>query len=75
MNLTTIDSIPVSDDIIETLENVIELARTNQISAVAIAMVYRDGSTGQRWSNLHNTSSMIGSLTILIHKLVKRIID
>ena len=41
------------------------------ISAIAFAVVYRDGCTGQGHSFLHSRATMIGALARLQYRLLK----
>lgn len=73
-DLTPLDSEPPTDDVIEKLEGLLEVAREGRISSVAIAVVYRDGTTGDSWSKAHNIGTLIGSVSVLWHRLC-RLID
>jgi hypothetical protein len=67
--LRTIDAEPVADDVVDTLERALVKARAGELSAVAIAVVYRDGASGSSWSHMHSIPAMIGSVSRLQHKL------
>lgn len=69
-DLRAIDCEPPSDLIQDTIDQLIELHREGRLSAVAVAMVYRDGSTGSGHSRLHSIATMIGSLARLQHRLL-----
>ena len=64
-----IDAEPASADLIDALKRALAKAEAGELSAVAIAYVYRDGSTGYRRSHLPSYPAMMGSLARLIHKL------
>lgn len=55
--------------VIEKLEEVLKLARAGELSAVAIAVVYRDGRTGARWSPSPRFASVLGAVDRLAYKL------
>jgi hypothetical protein len=50
----------------------LELAREGKLSAVALALVYRDGNTGSSYSKLGNVSAMVGALQRLQFCLMDR---
>jgi hypothetical protein len=58
--------------VVAKLEEVLAEARGGNISAVAIAVVYRDGSSGRSWSKRHSQTAMIGSVDLLGHALRER---
>jgi hypothetical protein len=60
---------PNTDDVIAKLEEALAAAREGRISAVAIALVYRDGTPGRSWSKLHSRTTMLGSVSLLHHIL------
>lgn len=66
---------PAADNIVATLEAVLERAHKGELSAVAIALVNREGETGQEWSRLPSIGTMIGSVSILHHRLIKGLIE
>lgn len=63
---------PNTDDVVAKLEEALQAARDGKISAVAIAIVYRDGSSGRSWSKRHSETAMIGSVGLLHHALCDR---
>lgn len=54
---------------IEMLELALEEAKAGRIQEAALALVYADGCTGWRRSSTESISSMIGSVSILMHNL------
>lgn len=66
---------PVAASVIEHLEMLLDRARNDELSAVAIAIVYRDGTTDQHHSEQHNLATMAGSVAALHTKLIRRILD
>ena len=66
-------SAPAGADVIATLEAVLEKARAGELSCVAVAMVYRDGCTGQRFSDAPLTGALIGSLAIGQQRLIAQL--
>jgi hypothetical protein len=71
-NLIAIECEPVGDNVLMILESMLEEARAGELSAVAIATVCRDGSTGSAWSFLHNNATMLGSINRLAHEINKK---
>lgn len=68
-DLAVIEAEDQAADIVETLEAALANALTGELSAVAIAFVYRDGSIGHRRSALPSFPAMMGALSRLIYKL------
>lgn len=56
-------------NVIETLEEALAAARAGELSSVAIALVYRDGSAGALWSDLPSRVAALGSVSRLAHKI------
>lgn len=72
-DLVTLDSEPPNtDDVVAKLEEALAEAREGKISAVALATVYRDGSSGRSWSKRHSQTTMIGAVDLLRHALCDR---
>lgn len=63
---------PNTEDVIAKLEEALAEAREGKISSVAIATVYRDGSSGRSWSKRHSQTAMIGSVDLLRYALCAR---
>jgi hypothetical protein len=64
--LKVIDAEPApSPDIIERLKEVCDEVAEDKVSSVALAVVYRDGTTGRAWSTTPSLSLLIGSVTRL----------
>lgn len=61
-DLVAIDPESVSPDLVETIEAVLEKARAGEVSSVAIAFVYRDGSTHQTWSSPPSFFTLLGAV-------------
>lgn len=73
--LRVIDAIPPGKDLSDYLEHVTEKVANGEVSAMAVALVYRDGSTGSGYSHLSNTATMVGSLEALKSKLIRDMLD
>lgn len=73
--MDVIDCEPPTGDTVMILEDVLRMAQEGRISAVAIAVVYRDGSTGDAWSKPLSTAALIGAVTVLQTRLTHRITD
>jgi hypothetical protein len=67
--LRAIDAEPPAADVIATLERALELARSSDLSSVALAYVHRDGAVSCAWSNLPSRPAMLGSVSRLAYKL------
>lgn len=63
---------PNTEDVVAKLEEALAEAREGKVSAVAIAVVYRDGSSGRSWSKRHSQTAMIGAVDLLRHALCDR---
>ena len=74
-DLIPLDSAPVGEGVVERLEETLALAREGRISSVAIAIVYRDGSTGDCRSTLPSIGTMAGAVSILHSRLCRIITD
>lgn len=74
-DLVAIDPEPVGKDAVVYLEHLLKKARAGKLSCVAVAYVYRDGSTGSGWSQSQNLASIIGAVSGLHGKLVKELIN
>lgn len=68
-DLVALDPEPVSQRLVQTIEEAVELASAGELSSVAIAYVLRDGSVGCMWSDLPSRAAMMGSIARLNHKL------
>jgi hypothetical protein len=66
-DLVPIDAEPEGEDVAAKLEEVLTAAREGKISSVAIAVVYRDGSSGRSWSKAHSITTLIGSIALMLH--------
>jgi hypothetical protein len=67
--LTAIKPEPHGQGCIALLEKALEEARAGRYSAIALAVVYRDGSPGAKWSLPFGVASLIGAVSRLAHKL------
>lgn len=68
-DLTIIESEPQGRSVQSTLKDVLNDAKAGKISAVAVAIVHRDGSVSQAWSELHSVPAMLGAVARLTHFL------
>ena len=67
--LVAIEPEGVSPDLIETLEAVLEKARAGELSSVAVAYVYRDGTIGRGWSTPPCYGTLVGAVSGLQHRM------
>lgn len=74
VELRAIDPAPPGKEVSEYLDHVREKVRRGNVSAIAVAFVYRDGSTGSGHSALPNTATMVGSVEALKAKLIRSMI-
>jgi len=72
-DLIAIHAEPEGEDIIEQLESWLALARDGKLSSVAVAVVYRDGSTGDGFSKIHSLGTQIGAVAVLQSRLISLI--
>jgi hypothetical protein len=63
VKLHAIDAEPATSDTVRTLEAVLEQARAGELSSVAVAYVFRDGSSGSEWSEAPSFSCLVGAIT------------
>lgn len=68
--LTLIDSVPPDKSVVEILESLLEMAREGKFGSIAVATVYRDGTTGDAWSAPTALGTQIGAVSILHARLV-----
>jgi hypothetical protein len=69
--LRVLDAEPVSSDVVCRLEEALGFAREGRISSVAIALVYRDGTSGQCWSNAPSLSCLIGAVERMKYGIIR----
>lgn len=69
-----IEAEPVGADIIVKLKEALEKAEKGELSSVAIAVVYRDGSTGSSWSVAPSLGLQIGAVSMMHWRLANRAI-
>ncbi len=70
-DIRVIESEPIGDSIVERLEETLQAARDGRLSSVAIAVVYRDGTTGRSWSKIPSRSTLVGSVAMLQYELIR----
>jgi hypothetical protein len=69
--LTIMPEPPVNPDVIARLTEICGAVERDEISAVGVAVVYRDGSTGNCWSTSPSVGLLIAAVTRLQHRLLK----
>lgn len=67
--LAIIESEAISPDLVPLLEDLLERARAGEISSVAAAYVYRDGSIGKSWSTPPCFGTLLGAVSRLAHRM------
>lgn len=67
--LREITAEPLGEGMIEMLEEIMAEVREGRISSLAVAQVYRDGTTCARWSHLPSYGMMLGAVTRLLHRI------
>jgi hypothetical protein len=73
--ISVIPSVDTSASVVERLEEALVEAKADKIGSIAIAVIYRDGSTGACWSKLPSYSAQIGAVTVLQQRLVQAILE
>jgi hypothetical protein len=61
----------VSPDVADRLTEICEAVQNDRVSSVAIAVVYRDGSTGTCYSAPPSVGLLIAAVTRLQHRLLR----
>jgi len=61
-DLRVIEAEPAGPGIVELLESALKDARNGALSSVAIALVYRDGTSNWNWSEAPSASTLIGCI-------------
>jgi hypothetical protein len=74
-DLIHIDPEPANASVIAYLEHVLSRAREGEFSSIAIAWVYRDGTTGSGTSDVPSLPALTGAVAALQGKLVADMID
>lgn len=59
----------IKEDVVHQLEKALEMARSGEVVAVAIAMVDKEGRGNYRWSEGDQSTTMVGAVTRLLHAL------
>lgn len=67
--LRVLDAEPPGQGVVERLEEALEKARAGEISSIALAVVYRDGSVSGSWSDAPNRMLLLGSLSRLAYRV------
>jgi hypothetical protein len=70
-DVRVLDAEPCGTDTVKKLEEALEKAKAGQLSSVAIAVVYRDGTCGRSWSTAPNLSCIIGSIARLQYAVME----
>lgn len=60
---------------LKVLDDVRERIERGELSSIAVAMVSREGSTAQVWSKLPSIGTMLGSVSVLHHRLIDKLLD
>lgn len=59
----------IKEDVVKQLEKALEMARSGEVVAVAIAMVDKEGRGNYRWSDGDMSTTMVGAVQRLQHML------
>ena len=59
----------IRQDVIDSLEKTLEMARSGEVVAVAIAMVDKEGRGNYRWSEGDMATTMVGAVQRMQHML------
>lgn len=74
-DLHVIEAEPEANDIAEKLRAALADAEAGRLSSIAIAVVYRDGATGNSWSKMPSIGTLVGSVALLQARLQRLILD
>ena len=72
-DLRVIEAEPQGKAIIERLEWALAQAKDGNLSSVALAVVYRDGTIDHHWSDAPNSSLLIGACARLQAAIIREI--
>jgi len=64
---------PPGKDVIDLLQETLAQAERDEISSVAVAVVYRDGNTSSGWSKVPSFSALIGAIARMQAKLIREV--
>ena len=67
--LAVIEPEGVSPDLVSTIEELLAKAKAGELSSVAIAYVYRDGTIGRGWSTPPCFGALLGAVNRLAHRM------
>ncbi len=56
-------------DVVATLEEILEEARSGEVVAIAVVKIYRDGASGHAWHCACNPRLMAGCLAEVTHEI------
>lgn len=59
----------IKEDVVHQLEKALEMARSGEVVAVAIAMVDKEGRGNYRWSEGDQSTTMVGAVQRMQHML------
>ena len=59
----------IKEDVVHQLEKALEMARSGEVVAVAIAMVDKEGRGNYRWSEGDMATTMVGAVQRMQHML------
>lgn len=68
-DLRVIEAEGVSPDLIPTIQELLDKANAGEISSVAVAYVFRDGSVGRGWSTPPTFATLLGAVVRLVHRM------
>lgn len=60
----------VQRSVIETIEEVLEMAKSGEIDGIAFAATLKTGDTFSNWSRRNQTPLLNGAIAILQHRLI-----
>lgn len=67
--LVAIEPEPLGQSVVEVLQEIIAAAERGEVSAVAVAIVLRNGKTETRWSYIPSLPMAIGAASQLVFDL------
>lgn len=66
---------PVHPDVVALLTDICGAVERDDVSALGVAIVHRDGATGTCWSTAPNLATLIGAVERLKHRLLMATTD
>lgn len=69
--MSVIEPEPVGASVVDTLREIADDAEQGNISSIAVAIVYRDGTVGTAWSEVPSMALLVGAASRLQWRLIE----